>query len=79
MALNITQALALEGIYRKLLDELYNYAEGRLDPVFFFDRMESIIRLIDGFVRENGSHSCSHQRDLKTADKFLLQNKGEKK
>ena len=71
MALNLTQALALESVYRKLLDKLYNYAEGRLDPVFFFDGMESTIRLIDNFVRENGSYSCSHQRDLVVADKFL--------
>ena len=71
MALNLTQAMALEALYRKLLDELYNYAEGKLDPVFFFRGMESIIRMLDNFVRENASYSCSHQRELIIADKFF--------
>ena len=71
MALNLTQAMALEDLYRKLLDELYNYAEGKLDPVFFFTGMESIIKLLDNFIRENGPYSCSHQRDLVIADKFF--------
>jgi len=71
VTLNITQAMALENLYRKLLDYLYNYAEGKLDPVFFFNGMDSIIRLIDNLVRENASYSCSYSRTLKIADKFL--------
>jgi hypothetical protein len=74
MSLNITQAMALENIHRKLLDKLHNYSAGKTDSIFFFGGMETVIHLIDNFVRENSSYNCSYRRDSKIADKFLPEN-----
>lgn len=69
--LNHTQSLALAHLHNRLKDFLFNYAEGGLQPDFFFQGMEGIIGEIDTFIRENGQFSCNYVRHLKIHEKFL--------
>ena len=58
----LTQCMALAQLHRKMIDFLYNYAEGKLEDEFFLKGMDGLIGSIDNLVRENGHYNCSYSR-----------------
>lgn len=69
---SITQCMALAHLHRRMIDFLFDYAEGKTDRTFFINGMAGLIGQIDSLVRENGNYSCSYSRmlDGKLAEKF---------
>jgi len=61
---NRTQCMAFAHLHNRMMDFLFNYAEGKLDRMFFINGMTALIGQIDNLIRENGHYSCSYSRML---------------